>query len=510
MKIGICGNFNLDAIAHDLNALCGRHEIIVGRDGAFIEELSAPFGDFASLDMCIIALDWREQTPLLYGFAFGDDPEAVANEFQKQCERIKKSIASFRHTRAIPILIFSPTHDHHSSAGFINRLLDPSPFELFARCQRIFNEMCRSLMDVYPVDIEETGLRIGAYQVFDPVSGAKSHQPFSSAMANAIAEQIHAIIVQLQCYPLRCIVLDLDNTLWGGVAGEDGFGHVELGNTGRAKAFRDFQEELLKLFKQGTLLAICSKNDTCDALDVMERHPHMVIRPNMVSCFRINWEDKPKNIVEIAAELNIGLDSIMFVDDSPVERAIVRSALPAVTVLELPGQPELFADTLQACTRFWPVQLTKTDSMRALSFSSNRNRAELQKVSLNKEAYLKGLEIKLAMGPVGNDSMQRATQLFNKTNQFNLTGARYTQGELERIAGLKNNRLFCMRMSDRFGEYGIIGVALVRTNTIYSFALSCRAFGRQIELAFLIYLLAYISEHGYESAIGRFVPLPRN
>jgi FkbH-like protein len=329
-------------------------------------------------------------------------------------------------------------------------------------------------------------------------------------MVSAIAGHIHAMVAQLRSYPLKCVVLDLDNTLWGGVVGEDGFDRIELGTGGRGKAFVDFQKELLKLYKQGTLLAVCSKNDTCDALDVIERHPHMVIRPGMISCFRINWDDKPKNVVEIAKELNVGLDSMMFIDDSPVERAIMAAALPDVSVLELPAVPELFADALRACTRFWPVQLTKTDSARAAGFSRNNGRTGLQKISLNKEAYLKDLEIRLVMGRVSEQSIQRAVQLFNKTNQFNLTGARYTQGELERLAGLPGNGLFSMAMTDKFGDYGIIGVALLRADTIESFALSCRAFGRQIELAFLVFMLMHIGEKGHEAAIGKFISTPRN
>jgi FkbH-like protein len=510
MKIGLCGNFNLDALAIGLNSQLSDHEIIVGKDGAFFEELAAPFGDFTSLDLCIIALDWRELTPLLYEFAFGDDPAKIADEFQTQCQRIKKSVESLGSVHAIPVLIFSPINDNHCSAGFINRLLDPSPFDLFAQCQRLFNDLCRALADAYPVDIEEIGACIGKDAAFDPMSRAMSHQPFSSGMIRAVSGHIRAMVAQLRSYPFKCVVLDLDNTLWGGVVGEDGFDRIELGTGGRGKAFVDFQKELLKLYKQGTLLAVCSKNDTCDALDVIERHPHMVIRPGMISCFRVNWDDKPKNVVEIARELNIGLDSMMFIDDSPVERAIMAAALPDVSVLELPAVPELFAGALRACTRFWPVQLTKTDSARAAGFSRNNGRTGLQKISLNKEAYLKDLEIRLVMGRVSEQSIQRAVQLFNKTNQFNLTGARYTQGELERLAGLPGNGLFSMAMTDKFGDYGIIGVALLRADTIESFALSCRAFGRQIELAFLVFMLMHIWEKGHEAAIGKFVSTTRN
>ena len=461
------------ALAEALDKSFGRHELIVGGDGAFLEEISAPFGDFLSIDTCIIILDWRYLTPLLYRYAFGDDASSVIREFKAQCDTLARGIESFRGVRDVPVLIFSPLTDHGSSSGFINRLLDPSPLELFYQCQMIFNTLCRGFTDAYPIDLEEIGARLGKDRAYHPLSAAASHQPFSIALLDAVARHIHAVLTQLRSYPLKCIVLDLDNTLWEGVVGEDGFEHIRLGKSGVGKAYRDFQEELLKYYKQGTLLAVCSKNNTCDALDVIERHPDMLLRPNMISCYRINWEDKPKNIVEIAAELNIGLDSILFIDDSPVERAIVRSALPAETILELPAEPALFADAIRACTRLWPVQLTKSDLGRTASFVGDNKRLNLKKNSLNKEAYLKGLEIALTMHPAMPDSLERVTQLFNKTNQFNLTGARFTQGELERLAGGTENGLFCMEMSDRFGDYGIIGVALTKADAIEAFALSC-------------------------------------
>jgi FkbH-like protein len=510
MKIGICGNFNFTVLANELNERLEGHEFIVGKDGAFFEELDRPSGEFGILDLCIIALDWRELSPLLYAFAFGDNPGEALGEFHARCERIKKSIVAVRSRKAVPILVFSPITEHRSCAGFINRLLDNSPFDLFAQCQRIFNELCKALPDVYPVDFDEISAQIGKDRAFDSMSSARSHQPFAPIMVDAVARRIRAMIVQLRSYPLKCIVLDLDNTLWGGVVGEDGFDRIELGTSGRGKAYWNFQMEVVKLYKQGTLLAVCSKNNTCDALDVIERHPYMLIRPNMISCFRINWEDKPKNLVEIAAQLGIGLDSIMFVDDSPVERAIMRAALPDVTILELPEAPELFVNTLRACTRFWPIQLTRADSSRADAFSRQDERAALQKLSDNKETYLKALEIRLTLGAVTESSIERATQLFNKTNQFNLTGARYTRGELDRLIKAGENRLFYMEMSDKFGDYGIIGVALVCGDTIESFALSCRAFGRSIEQAFLVFVLSKMREMGCERALGKFIFAPRN
>jgi FkbH-like protein len=513
MKLGLCGNISLDSLAAELDWAMPDSTIIVGRTGEFRNELSTPFGEFASLDACIVALDWRDLAPGLYDFAYGDIPDIVMSSFRDACAGIKAAIQKYRRVCAAKVLVFSPIPESRSPAGFINRLMKPSPVELFNDCQAIFNELCRSILDAYPVDMEELCARIGSNAAFDSGSRFLKGQPFSQAMTRTIAAHIQAMCAQVQKYPLKCLVLDCDNTLWGGIVGEAGSENIVLGDEGVGKAYKEFQKEILRLHKQGVILAICSKNNTCDVLEVMERHPHMLIRPSMISCFRINWDDKPKNMVQISEELNIGLDAMMFVDDSPSERGMMAAALPDVEILDLPAEgPAYFADALLKCTRFWPLQLTKDDAAKGSFFSQERVRRESKGLAANVEEYLvkSGIAVTIGQAGPGDQALPRIAQLFNKTNQFNLTTRRLGESQLSALAKVPQNALFFMAMKDRYGDYGIIAAALVTGNTIDSFLLSCRAFGKRAENALLCSLLDFLKRRGCKQAFGLYVPSLKN
>lgn len=510
MKIGLCGNIALADLALALDASIAGAEIVVGATGRFAVELSEHPGAFASLDVCVVALDWRELAPAVYRWGFGDDFESAVLSFDAACNALEISLKEFRAACSARILVFSPMSVKNGSEGIIDRLVSPSRRELLCRCQARFDAMCRAVTDVFPVDIDSILMQMGARDALDPQAGYVRGNPFTPQMTQALAAHISKAVVQFVKYPIKCLVLDCDETLWGGVVGEFGADSILLADRGAGKTFYDFQIEIERLYKQGLILAVCSKNNTCDVLDVFERHPHMIIRPNMISCFRINWDDKPKNVLGIAEELNIGLDAIMFADDNPSERAMMNAALPEVEILELPDNPACYADTLARCSRFWPLQITKDDATKGAFFISDRERKQSRELAANVENYLTKSDISVTIATADDETMPRVAQLFNKTNQFNLTTKRYSQAQLEAIASGAGNRLFTMAMRDRFGEYGIIASTLVLGNTIDSFMLSCRAFGKRAENAFLARVLSYLKQAGYSEAFGIFAPSERN
>ena len=509
MHIGIVGNGNLDAIASALNDLMPASAVVVGAPGAYQQELSQPFGDFLGLDIIIIVLDWRPLTPKLYGYAYGDDPITVHREFCNQCNEILDLIRKFRAQTTSQILVFSPVSDWTGPLGFYSRLLQPSPIDLFLDFQKQFNLLCRSIPLVYPVDLEEIAGLIGRECFYD-VPALSSIDVFSKRAINGIAKRIRDIAVQLERYPLKCLVLDCDDTLWGGIVGEDGFDHVKLGTEGVGRAYYNFQAEIVRLYKQGVLLVLCSKNNTCDVLDIMERHESMLIRPSMIACFRVNWDDKPASIASAAAELNIGLDSMMFIDDNPAERALIRSALPQVTVFDLPGDPFLYAFAIKMCSRFWPVELTHDDTQRNTQYAVNKIRSAAAAQTANVEAFLAQSDITVTMACASAETLPRIVQLINKTNQFTLTGSRISLTELESKIRLKGNCCFCMSMVDNYGDYGIMAAALILQGTLDIFVVSCRAFGKQAEKTFLLYLMAFVKKQGLKKISGRFIAAPRN
>lgn len=507
MNIGLCGNIPLDKWALELDSVAPGHDIVVGQPNSYVNELNTLFG---KLDICIIALDWRVLVPKLYAYAHGDSCIEIVSDFKGACSQLAELIQTHQKKHPAKHLIFSPISEPCSQTGFINRLLQPSHGELFYDCQKIFNDTCRSLVDAYPIDMEELSCQIGKNSAFDEPKRCLFGQPFSDLMIQATIDHVSKMIIQFQKYPLKCLVLDLDNTLWGGVVGEDGYENLILGDSGAGLAFKNLQLAIFKLYRQGVILAISSKNNTCDALEVLERHPHMLIRPDMISAMRINWDDKPKSLQSIAMELKIGLDSMMFVDDSVAERAMMRSVLPEVAVLDLPQDPALFADLLIRHSRFWPLHITPDDLAKGQFYKQDRIRRTHKELSENIVDFLINSNIQISIFEPTKDVLPRIVQLINKTNQFNLATARYAQTDLETLLCNSDNHLFYAQMRDQFGDYGIIAAALVRENTIDSFVLSCRAFGKYAESAFLSYIVGRMSEQKIKRAFGRFIASPKN
>ncbi len=313
----------------------------------------------------------------------------------------------------------------------------------------------------------------------------------------------------------KAIAVDLDNTLWGGVIGEDGLQGIVCGDEGVGLAFQDFQRELLALRETGVILAICSKNNPADAHEAFDRHPGMVLRREHFATERINWEDKATNIVGIADELDLGLDSFVMLDDNPIEREYVRHALPAVAVPELPQDPVRRPALLRNLPLFRRLALTEADSERPSSYTAHVARKRARTVSLSLEDYIESLEQKIAIEPVDEASLGRAAQLCQRTNQFNLTGKRYTIADLVKLLTDADAELHTVSVSDRFGNSGITGLIILRsldsqTLELDTFLLSCRVLGRGVEAALLAFAAGCARARGARFLDGRYVPSAKN
>jgi len=314
----------------------------------------------------------------------------------------------------------------------------------------------------------------------------------------------------------KCVVVDLDNTLWGGVVGEDGPSGIKLGANGPGSEFPEFPRYLLALSQQGILLAINSKNNPEDAWQVIREHEGMILREEHFSAARINWQPKPENLMEIARELNIGLDSLIFVDDNPNERERVRQFLPEVLVPELPTDPALYRRTLEMIPALQRLEATAEDNQRVAPYREKRDRESAREKVTSVAEYLENLAIKLKIAPAEETTLPRVHQLFQRTNQFNTTTRRYDAGDLAKLSGDPAARLYTLRARDRFGDHGLVAVALMRLADvdgawrIDSFLMSCRVIGYGIETA----LLAVVSEAalaaGSQLLRGEYIPTPKN
>ena len=312
----------------------------------------------------------------------------------------------------------------------------------------------------------------------------------------------------------KALAVDLDNTLWGGVIGEDGMTGIKLSAEYPGAAFLNVQRAILDLYQRGVILAACSKNNLADAMEAIETHPHMLLRPHHFAALRINWQDKAQNLREIARELNIGIDAVAFLDDNPVERNRVRGEVPEVQVLELPADPMGYAQALREWPVFERLTLSAEDRERGRMYAENRQRAELEQTAGSLEDFYRGLQMEAEMGQVTPDTLARTAQLTQKTNQFNLTTRRYSEQEVEAMRRDPAYRVVTLKVRDRFGDNGLVGVAITKTEgqtcEIDTFLLSCRVIGRTIETAILSHLAEQARQQGATVLQGWFLPTKKN
>lgn len=309
----------------------------------------------------------------------------------------------------------------------------------------------------------------------------------------------------------KCIVLDLDNTLWGGVLGEDGISGIKIGGDYPGKAFAFFQKSLLQLSKSGVILTVCSKNNEADVLEAWDKNPFMVLKKEHFAAYRINWTDKATNIKELAEELNIGLDSMVFVDDNPTERELIKQMLPMVSVPEFPAQPyELPIFFKQLVDDYFKVySITDEDKKKTEQYKANAARAQAQNAFADFGAFLENLDIQIAIEAANEFNIPRIAQMTQKTNQFNLTTKRYTDADVKGFlaAGWK---IWCISVADRFGDNGITGCIMINGDEIDTLLLSCRILGKGIEKAFVSKILLLLKENGVTSIKASYVPTAKN
>ena len=314
----------------------------------------------------------------------------------------------------------------------------------------------------------------------------------------------------------KCVVLDLDNTLWGGVLGEEGSEGIKVGGEYPGNAFLFFQESLRQLERSGVILTVCSKNNESDVFEAWDKNPFLVLRKEDFSAWRINWEDKASNIRALAAELNIGLDSLVFVDDNPAERELVRTMLPEVAVPEFPEQPYMLPEFFKELTdRYFKVQtITDEDRRKTDQYRANAGRAQAQRSFSDFGDFLRSLDMRLTLAQADDFNVTRIAQMTQKTNQFNLTTRRYTEEQLRGFLA-QGWRIWCLGVSDRFGDSGITGALAVRPDgigkaEIDTLLLSCRVLGRGIEKAFVAAVLRELAAAGITYLTARYIPTAKN
>ncbi|MCE9608900.1 MAG: HAD-IIIC family phosphatase [Chthoniobacter sp.] len=364
-------------------------------------------------------------------------------------------------------------------------------------------------------DMEFLAHRRGGIEARDERSWYESKQPCSSALLTDTAREIVNLIRSMRQAPKKVLVLDLDNTIWGGVIADDGLEGIEIGDTSpRGEAFKAFQKAILSLKQRGILLAVCSKNDHEKAAEAFEKHPEMVLKMEDFVSFKANWEPKSDNLRQMAHELNLGLDSFVFVDDNPAEVEIVRQFAPGVATILLGPDPSGHLTQLQDCRLFEPQNITAEDAGRTDQYRSDTQRQALCSAITDMDSYLESLAMEAVISEFTSMDVPRLAQLINKSNQFNLTTRRRTEADL--LALLRNPDYVCfsIRLNDRFGEHGLISVVIAQeengTLKIDTWLMSCRVLKRQVEDEALNELARLARTRNCCRVEGIYVPTAKN
>ena len=469
---------------------------------------------FANHAPTTIIIIWRIEDVLrsdLQRFLRGD-LDALDHALNK-IQELRAAVLSLRQSFSgvivvsIPPFPHGPDHDIREARTVINA-------SLFHR--RVIDKWITGLNDIAGIsylDLDSIQRLVGIAHSDDPRKWYLYRQPFTEEFWHEVAENLRIILQRQRGAAKKCLVVDCDNTLWGGIIGEDGLAGIALGEDFPGSAFRDFQQQLLTLRSRGVMLAICSKNNEQDVWDVFERHDGMVLKREHFVTHRINWQDKAANIESISKELNIGLDSFVFVDDSPLEIDFVRSTLPAVTCIQVPSDVARFPASFNAFRLFDRERISEEDRVRSEMMLQETWRKGLAS-SLSAEDFTKSLKLSIDLFEVKAEHVTRVTQLINKTNQFNLTTQRRTAAEVAKLCNTPGVKLLAWRVADRFGDYGLVGVLILLNAAnlidIDTYLMSCRVLGRGVENAVFAAIAEYARGQNVTKLRGQYVPTQKN
>jgi FkbH-like protein len=408
----------------------------------------------------------------------------------------------------LPLPVFTPL-----LGGNEHRL----PWSRAAALRRL-SEMLRDRADGEGVDLlalDDRAARDGLASWYDPALWHRAKQEIHPTAAPLYGDLVGRLLAAAQGRASKCLVLDLDNTLWGGVIGDDGIAGIKLGQgSAVGEAYSAFQRYARDLGQRGIILAVCSKNDEANALEPFANHPEMVLKRDDIACFVANWTDKAANLRQIASRLNIGLDSLVFVDDNPAERAIVRRELPMVAVPELPEDPTLYGACIADAGYFEALRITAEDLSRAARYQDNLRRETLATSATDIAGYLRSLEMRAVWSRFDQLGQARIVQLINKTNQFNLTTRRVTDAQVAALIGDPRALTLQIRLLDQFGDNGIVAIVVgapegdaIRLST---WLMSCRVLGRGMEEETLNLIVAEAQRLGARRLIGEYRATAKN
>lgn len=447
---------------------------------------------------------------------FCDLPPAERETFaDRVVARIREYWRRIEARTKAPILQFDFVEFDDGVYGNFGLKTPPSFVYQMRRLNMLFSEAAAGDKLVFPIALDSLSAQAGRDHFFDPQLFYIAKMPIQVEFLPQVARRVFRTVEALGGRFRKCAVLDLDNTLWGGVVGDDGMEGIRIGELKDGKIYSDLQRYFKELRNRGILLAVCSKNEHAAAIQPFREHPEMVLREDDFVMFVANWEDKASNIRRIRETLNIGMDSIVFIDDNPFERNAVRSQIPELTVPELPPEPEKYLDFLRKADLFETVSVSGEDANRTRQYREEAQRTEAAATFASYDEYLQSLEMVAEAKPFDAFHFARIAQLTQRSNQFNLRTVRYTEGDIQRIAGDDRFITLYFTLKDKFGDHGLISVVILEkrdggTLFVDTFLMSCRVLKRGMEEFIINKIVATAKEHGFSRVEGEYIPTPKN
>lgn len=444
---------------------------------------------------------------------------ATTEQIESEVNRIKEYtgaiIASIRkktsgtilwHSFEIPSYPAFGIWDNQIPGGQLSKLIDLNKY--------LMTEL-RNQDNAYLVDLNLCLARLGIKRFYDQRYWHIARAPFSREALFEIATEDFKFIRSLKGKNKKCLVLDCDNILWGGIIGEEGLEGIKLGKEYPGSPYVEFQQEVLNLFNRGIIIALSSKNNEDDVWQVFKNHPDMVLKEKHIAIAQLNWNDKAANLKQISSYLNISLDSMVFIDDSEFEVNLIREFLPEVRAIHFPSKDAVhFRDMLASCGLFDSLNLSEEDKKRGSMYKAEAGRKKLMSESTDMINYYSSLEMVIEIHFADNFSIPRIAQLTQRTNQFNLTTRRYSESDIKNYAANDNVEVIYLRLKDRFGDSGITGCCILKyggeMTIIDTFLLSCRILGRGVEDAFLIQILKLAKKRGSKIVVGEYCATRKN
>jgi len=520
LKVAILRSFTVEPLIAFLKAEAFLHgidlNVRVGEFNAYSQEILDPASILysESADAVILAIQTRDIAPQLWNEA----SHLTAQESQALVQNVLAQLDSwfkaFRERSSAHLFVHSFERPTIAARGILDGQIEGGQVQSIDALNAGLRNLVRGFSNIAVIDYDALVSRHGREHWHDWLKWITTRMPVGNGCLQFLAKEWLRFIYAAAGQVRKVVVTDLDNTLWGGLAGEEGLAGIQLGPDYPGIAYQNLQRTLLDLQRRGIVLAINSKNNLEDAMRILEKHSEMLLRPADFVAMKINWNDKAQNMREIAAELNLGTDSLVFLDDNPVERERIRLEMPEVEVIDLPADPMQYESAVRDSVLFERLSITQEDLERTEMYRQQRGRVELEAAATSLEEFYTSLKQVVTIGPVTPENITRVAQLTRKTNQFNVTTRRYTEKQIQDFASSPDWDVCAIQVRDRFGDNGIVGVVITHTvgqiREIDTFLLSCRVIGRTVESAILSNIIAESTRDGLQHVLGRFIPTQKN